>query len=233
MKVTYYYQSGFSVEMAQCVLLFDYWQGELPQWDRAKPLYVFVSHGHADHYNPEIFELKDKYEKVYYIMYRDIKNLPRKADGADVTAVGTGKTYRVGGLTVKTYFSTDEGVAYVVEAYGRRILHFGDLNWWHWNGEADAINQWQKVHYQKTVLKLKDDHYDLVFGPPLDYRLEEHFWLGMAEFLKYNQPDILFPMHFWDEYQMIDKYLEAYGPEKTKIRTKIIRIHHKNEVFDI
>ena len=44
MKVTYIYHSGFAVELEKSVLLFDYCEGELPQWGREKAVYVFASH---------------------------------------------------------------------------------------------------------------------------------------------------------------------------------------------
>lgn len=94
MKVTYIYHSGFLVETDSADFLFDYWQGQLPERilkrssgaDRtrssgngkaapyspdaprlsARPLYVFVSHSHGDHYNPKIFDLNaDAYILAY------------------------------------------------------------------------------------------------------------------------------------------------------------------------
>ena len=58
MKITFIEHSGFMVEMERTVLLFDYYQGEIPAFDKEKTLYVFVSHSHADHYNPVIWKLK-------------------------------------------------------------------------------------------------------------------------------------------------------------------------------
>lgn len=54
MKVTFIEHSGFMVEMEQNVLLFDYYQGEIPSFDGSKTLYVFASHSHADHYDSAI-----------------------------------------------------------------------------------------------------------------------------------------------------------------------------------
>ena len=55
MKVTFLYHSSYFVEMDTCCLLFDYYQGDIPQVD--KPLYVFASHSHGDHFSPVIFQL--------------------------------------------------------------------------------------------------------------------------------------------------------------------------------
>ena len=56
MKVTYIHHSAVSVETEHSILLFDYFKGELPDFDPGKPLFVFASHFHEDHYSPVIFE---------------------------------------------------------------------------------------------------------------------------------------------------------------------------------
>ena len=55
MNVTYIQHSGFSVDFADMMLVFDYWMGEITI-PEDKPVYVFVSHAHHDHFNEEIFE---------------------------------------------------------------------------------------------------------------------------------------------------------------------------------
>ena len=74
MKVTFIEHSGFMVEMEQNVLLFDYYQGEIPSFDGSKTLYVFASHSHADHYNSAIWKLKEQYRDIHYILSDDIKD---------------------------------------------------------------------------------------------------------------------------------------------------------------
>ena len=74
MKVTFIEHSGFMVEMEQNVLLFDYYQGEIPSFDGSKTLYVFASHSHADHYDPAIWKLKEQYKDIHYILSDDIKD---------------------------------------------------------------------------------------------------------------------------------------------------------------
>ena len=60
MIVTFVHHSCFVVETSERVLIFDYFQngrikgyhftGVLPEFDRKKPLYVFASHFHQDHF---------------------------------------------------------------------------------------------------------------------------------------------------------------------------------------
>ena len=59
MNVTYIYHSSFLVETMSGYLLFDYFKGDLPELSPYKPLYVFVSHGHGDHFSASIFTIVD------------------------------------------------------------------------------------------------------------------------------------------------------------------------------
>lgn len=57
MKITYISHSGFLVETERCYYLFDYYRGELPPLEPEKPILVFASHFHQDHYQPAVFRL--------------------------------------------------------------------------------------------------------------------------------------------------------------------------------
>ena len=61
MKITYIGHSGFLAETEHVLLLFDYYQGEIPALPGDKTLYVFASHRHRDHFNPEVFGLTQKH----------------------------------------------------------------------------------------------------------------------------------------------------------------------------
>ena len=61
MIVDYLGHSGFLVETEKALLLFDACgtaTSVLDTKDREKPLFVFVSHAHADHFDPAIFSLR-------------------------------------------------------------------------------------------------------------------------------------------------------------------------------
>ena len=75
MKVTFICHSCFLVETAECYYLFDYYKGKLPALDTDKPLLVFVSHSHQDHYNPAVFAMLRQMgmKKVGAIFPNDIK----------------------------------------------------------------------------------------------------------------------------------------------------------------
>ena len=75
-KVTYLGHSGFLAELPEALLLFDYYIGSLPELPADKPLYVFVSHRHGDHFNPAIFRLTEKYGQVTFFLSHDIRLTP-------------------------------------------------------------------------------------------------------------------------------------------------------------
>ena len=118
LRITYIYHSGFCVETAECYYIFDYYKGELPLLDRYKPVYVFASHFHRDHYNPEVFSLLKAQgiqpENIKAVLAGDIR---RKLypDGIEVLRVSGNKKYMLAdGTVAETLFSTDSGVAYLV-----------------------------------------------------------------------------------------------------------------------
>ena len=54
MKVTYIHHSSFLVETDENYFLFDYFEGELPEFKEDKPLLVFASHRHGDHFSRDL-----------------------------------------------------------------------------------------------------------------------------------------------------------------------------------
>ena len=75
MQVTYLGHSGFLVEVDDALFLFDYYQGEIPWMDPEKILFVCVSHMHYDHYNPQIFQLREKMPDIQFLLSDDILNV--------------------------------------------------------------------------------------------------------------------------------------------------------------
>ena len=114
--VTHYYHSGFSVACEDTILIFDYWlgeDGELAEKYRLTPeilgryrqIYVFISHDHPDHLDPEVFT------------WKDLGGNTLRVHKMDVTVVG-----EYGGTT-----SIKEDVSYYTIAYGEdRAISDGD-----------------------------------------------------------------------------------------------------------
>ncbi len=230
MKVTYISHSGFLVETKEANLLFDYFKGEIPSMEKEKPLYVFSSHSHHDHFNAEIFKLADKQKNVTYILSSDIK--PKEGLNCISMAPYEECSIENGNIKMKvrTLKSTDLGVAFLVEVNDKVLYHAGDLHWWHWIGEPDEENAWQEATYKKELASLKGKHIDAAFLV-LDPRQESAFDMGMDYFLQNVGADIVFPMHCWDDYSVISSYKNL--KKREKFRGTIAEIEREGQVYEI
>lgn len=229
MRVTYIGHSGFSVELESHILLFDYYEGTMPEFDPAKKLLVFASHSHPDHFNREILKLADVYPDVEYIFPKDI-GIAKKKQRASEHFMRKRDEITVGDTKVKSLRSTDEGVAFLVRCEDRIIYHAGDLNWWHWEEEDDAYNRMMRGDYQKEIETLVGEKIDLAFVV-LDPRQEEQFYWGFDWYMRHTDTKIVFPMHMWKQYEVQDRLIGMEVSEP--YREKIMRIREKGQVFEL
>ena len=221
MRIDHLGHSGFSVETEEALLLFDYSRGELSGLDRAsdKPLFVFVSHVHGDHFNPAIFSLRNTRRQVSYLLSFDLRGNAAVPPDADVRFLDADETYPVPGLgTVRTLASTDEGVAFLVETGKETLFHAGDLHWWDWPGEDRAWLDEQECVFKREISRLSGVRMDAAFVV-LDDRLEENYDKGLSWFLSACACRYVLPMHFWKDAGVIRRFVEKHGAlcEKTHI----------------
>lgn len=242
MKVTYLNHSGFSIELEHMVLLFDYYMGKLPDWPKAKALFVFASHSHPDHFNWKILRLADSYPQIHYFFGNDIRLGKKWLDEKKINVSVKEKITKLAGgqqlcyedgqacVRVRTLKSTDRGVAFCVEAEGKRIYHAGDLNWWHWEGEPQSDNRRMEAAFKKEIDSIAGEHFDLSFVP-LDPRQEESFSLGLNYFLEKTDSPLVFPMHLWGKYETIAKYKRT--PEGKKYAGRVADVTGGGETWNI
>lgn len=241
MKITYIGHSGFFVEMQEVCFLFDYYKGKLPEPRGEKELIVFVSHRHEDHYNKEIFELIKTFPKVRFVLSKDVRTKwvlqEYREKGIDLephilTAVKNATLEMPlgegGRLTVETLRSTDQGVAYLLTCGGKTIYHAGDLHLWTWEEESRQYNHNMTAAYFRELAKLKGRRLDAAFVP-LDPRQGSHAFLGIRAFLESTESGAVFPMHFWGDYGIIERFLE----ESPQYREKIAVIRKEGQEFII
>lgn len=216
MKITYLHHSGFLVELAQCDLIFDYYQGPLPALTPGRPLLVFASHAHHDHYEPAIFALTQS-QKVTAVLSRDIPEKKRPKQ-IPVIEVRLHQDYALPyGLKLSCLQSTDCGVAFLLETPEGTIYHAGDLNDWSWVGESEANNRQMRGNYRHEIGLLKEKAIRAAFVP-LDPRQGEFYANGLAYFLKNVQAEAVFPMHYWEQPEIIDRFLLAYPQYREQIK---------------
>ena len=202
MKITYLDHSGFAVEYKKYVLIFDWYKGKLPEFDSEKEIYVFSSHSHYDHFDRKIFELENIYPNIRYVLSADITEKPVPSK---VWFVIADKEYRIGNLKVQTLHSTDAGVAFLVYVDDRIIYHAGDLNNWVWEGEPEEYNCRMSEAFHSELLKIAGNHIDVAFML-LDPRQGKDFYLGMDDFMHMVGADIVFPMHFWGDFGVTERF---------------------------
>lgn len=222
--VTYIEHSCFLVETTECYLLFDYYCGEvpLPALDPAKPLLLFSSHAHHDHFSKEIFALRDRYPSAVFVLSADI---PVPATVQPFTCPMLPHEHRLlplaggrGTVSIDTLRSNDEGVAFIIRIGELCIYHAGDLNNWWWDGDVED----QKLAdiYHEELEHIRGRHFTLAFIP-LDPRLKG-WWKGIEDFMHYADADAIFPMHNFGEKGLPKKFLALD-----------CAADYKNRVFDV
>lgn len=197
-KITYLDNSGFSVETQNHNFIFDYYNGKAdldgngvvsPEKLARKSTFVFVSHGHYDHYNPAIFNWLKGAGDVTYIFSDDIRTY------RDVIRAAPNSSLNVNGIEIDTFKSTDEGVAFLIKADGAVIYHAGDLNWWDWEGEPKEWLRQMERDYKTQISKLKGRRINVAFAP-VDPRLERNMGKGARFLIDTANIDLLVPMHY-------------------------------------
>ena len=220
MKITYIHHSGFLVETETCYYLFDYEKGILPELNITKPIFVLSSHSHPDHYNPEIFAMLDAcgMESVRAVLSDDIE----APMGFNALMVSPGKEYTLcQGQKVSTFTSTDMGVAFMIEDQGELIYHAGDLNDWVWDEDSASERAQMTAAYRGQIdqlfEKLGQRTLDAAFVV-LDPRQEEDYDRGMCYFLEHISAKEVYPMHYWEQPEIIDRFLKEHSDYKSQIQ---------------
>ena len=224
MRISYIHHSSFLVELKQLSLLFDYFQGDV-KLPEGKPAVIFASHLHGDHFSPVIFDFAKERQDVYYVLSDDIweKRTPSGLRERILFA-GPGQEFSLpwlSGISVRTFKSTDEGVAFLIRSPEGVIYHAGDLNNWQWEGEPKDWNRNMEVNYRRQLEAMKNEKIDVAFVP-LDPRQGKDFYRGMDDFMKMVGAARVFPMHCWDDFTVISR-LKAMEESKD-YRDRIMEI---------
>ena len=227
MKITYIHHSCFLAETESACLVFDYFEGELPPISENKPLYILASHNHHDHFSETVFSLN--HPKITYLLSWDIP-AERVPEGKTVYFLQPQETWTDGLLSLETYRSTDEGVAFWCSVDGKQLYHAGDLNHWYWEGEDEDWNRDMTDSYRAEIAKMAGRKADAAFLP-VDPRLEQWFYLGADDFMQQADANVLFPMHFWGDFSVCRRLKEHSCSEN--YRDRIVTIEEKGQSFSL
>ena len=218
-RLTYIFHSGFVVETAAGILVFDYWldlANVLPKClsrRGGRHVYVFASHFHKDHFTKDIFGWKQSLgSDVTYILSKDILKHSRADKGEADVWLAKGGTWADENIQVTATGSNDSGVSWIVETGGNRIFHAGDLCNWYARFLADG-NKYRQPYSEelgedidpvaeekrflgelKGIQKIAKG-FDLVMFP-VDGRIGNGYTLGARQFIERFQVGMFVPMHF-------------------------------------
>ena len=229
MTITYIFHSGFALELEEAILVFDFWKDPRHVMPlvlmKQKPIYVFASHFHEDHFNSEIFQWKKQHGDVTYVLSKDIYK-HRRADRSEGDVwLAKGGAWSDGRVDVRAMGSTDSGVSWIVEVEGKRIFHAGDLNNWFAARDGDDLGEKNRyegtktlgidpeAHEKRYLGELKDilkvtSSFDVVMFP-IDGRIgrsssarllptgrKNGYTLGGRQFIERFKVGLFVPMHF-------------------------------------
>jgi len=239
-EVWYLGHSGFAVDIGNDFLIFDYYldhsednkrslsSGVIePSEIKDKKVYVFASHRHPDHFNPVILSWKEQLSDIHYFLSYDI---PQKYHREWTNILKYNETYQDQNLSIQTFKSTDEGIAFLVNIDGINIYHAGDLNWWHWNGEPKSWNNNMAALFKQEVDQIKKHPIDIAFLTA-DPRQESAELMGMEWFLNEVDVKVAFPMHFENNYSIMDRIKNK--AENNPVFKKVKTISRRGECFSI
>lgn len=223
MNVTYIHHSGFLIETERCYYLIDYFQGTIPALNPGKPVIVLASHKHHDHYQKSVFDiLKDMgMQNIYAVLSRDIPAGARP-ENVPCLPVAAGKRYELPqGQELVTFRSTDVGVAFLIRDRQEIFYHAGDLNDWVWSEEPEADNQRMTEKYQKQIdllaQELNGRNLTAAFVV-LDSRQEQDYDRGMLYFLQHISCDCVYPMHYWEQPQIMARFLREQPQYQSRVK---------------
>lgn len=222
MKVEYIYHSGFTIEDGDYYLIFDYYKGHIDLKD--KETIIFCSHGHHDHYNPEILNWSN--EKTTYVFSHDIDT--KKKD--NIVFMRPYEEISLKGINIKTFGSTDLGLSFLIEMNGKTIFYAGDLNWWDWKSNTEEEKIQEEKDFKDELEKIKSHKPKIDLGfLPVDPRLEENYYQAGEYFIREFQPKYFFPMHFGDNLQTTEEFAHKFK----NLSTEIMVIERENQLFEL
>jgi L-ascorbate metabolism protein UlaG (beta-lactamase superfamily) len=230
-KINYLYNSGFTVETENNLLIFDYCLDEalmgvknrrngtvgIEDLRINKDVLVFSSHSHSDHFNPVILEWRKVRPDINYILSSDIGiDIEVESNNDKLYHLSAKEELRLKDVSIKAFGSTDIGISFLVRVDGVDIFHAGDLNWWHWWDEPDKENLKAEKMFKLEIEKLRGNNVDIAFFP-VDQRLKSYYFFGGEYFIKEMTPKIFIPMHFRENFEITKKFAGKFNTISTRI----------------
>lgn len=234
MKLTFIYNSGFLLETGNCNILFDYYRKGhdiiRQLLTSPLPLYVLVSHSHADHFNPDCLGWKSKHKAIHYIFSDELQSAVNGCD-KDIVFLPVGGIYSDDVLKVEAFGSTDIGCSFYLTIGDTTVFHAGDLNNWHWSDESTPGETMQAEHnYINQLDYLAAVHNTVHLAMfPVDARIGSDYARGARQFLEAVHTDVFVPMHFWSAADAA----AAFAPEAQKAGARFVMLRRTGQWAEV
>jgi L-ascorbate metabolism protein UlaG (beta-lactamase superfamily) len=231
-RLWYLGHSGYAIQTSNNLLVFDYFPGGRlpddpalrngyidPQEIAGMNVTVFVSHEHADHFDPGVFEWAAAVPNIRYVMgctaetqqpYELVE--PRVARDFD-------------GIKVRTIESNDSGVGFLVEVDGVAIYHAGD----HANRLQDFSGPYcAEIDWLAEVGVRPDVALMPVSG--CGFGDQEAVRLGVNYALDKLQPRVFIPLHSLNNEFKYEEFIDNCRNEFPGIR--MVAPAHRGDHYD-
>jgi ankyrin repeat protein/L-ascorbate metabolism protein UlaG (beta-lactamase superfamily) len=218
--VWYTEHSGWAVKTANHLLVFDYYKPDpapdqpgmangwvVPAEIKDLPVTVFISHSHADHYSPAVFDWKKEIQNITFVAgFR-----PEGKDGYSLLPVHEKKV--MNGVEIIPIESNDSGQGYFVKVDGVSIFHPGD----HANRQRDFSGPFKKEIDYLADQGLKAD---ILFVPVSGCGFGDITAVKKGDYYTMDRLSAryIFPMHAQGnplQYQQFAKEAKERGYENT------------------
>lgn len=238
MRIWYLYHSSFLVEFENRVLIFDYFKdkprrgGFIEGVVNAEELAdyevnVFVSHRHADHFNPIIFSWFYEIRRLRFFLSPDIVAVPEEVRSV---TIHPDKLTEVDDLSIQGYESNDEGVAFYIQTPEANIFFAGDLNWWDWPSESPEYRHQMQESFCREVNKLIGYDIDVAFIPA-DPRLGASYSKSIDYFMRTVDARVCVPIHLDGDYSICKQLME--DPCTRPYRDKLAIYSNRGEILKL
>ena len=212
--------SGWAVKTKNKFLVFDYApmgygpdepllaNGNInPDEIKGENVFVFVTHGHNDHFNPSIFKWKDSLKNITFILGFDAENAPEHI------TIKPREKEKINDVEIITIKSTDVGVGFFVLVDGLVLFHAGD----HANKAEDLNGPFRIEIDYLAGLGIKPD---MIFMPITGCGFQDKGTIkkGIVYTLDNLKPAAFFPMHAGGQEYLYEEFVKKYGDARSGIK---------------
>ncbi len=235
-SITYIYHSSFLLKFPEYNILFDFPKEThipsrgidtlLNSLDK-KPLFIFFSHSHEDHFNPNIEKIiRPVVDNYKIIISYDIYSNYTFDEKENIYVLEPEEETYIEDIKVITYESNDMGNAYLLFIDSFKLYYGGDLAEWIWTDTREEEKKFIEEYFNDILKELKEQKIDIGFSN-FDPRLKN--FAGGLKFLTTVKPKYFVPMHTFGKYEHFRELEKILN----NINTKVFLYSNIGETFVI